>query len=227
MTLPWQCGANKEAHVSERKSPSPTLLPITVVPAIPVLAPQAPVPSSPQKEEIIYDPCWQNTSLAAIHSTPLATPSSSGTLAVQMEHRPYSATLPSIFTPTSLSTTVPDLPPHRYRQFEYYERTITTAKSVIGRSLLSPGIPWPVLAPLGGVLSVPYMLDKKVLLDNMREFICSYAEWKLMPFNEVVRVMQQDWLILGSKVSSKKKKQVWGMNIARVIEGLCILMGPN
>jgi len=81
--LPWKNGVENEAHVSEKKSPSPTLLPITV-PAIPVPTLQAPVPPPPQKEEIPYDQYWQSTRFAAIRSTPAATPGGNGTLAVQM-----------------------------------------------------------------------------------------------------------------------------------------------
>jgi len=173
ITLPWQYGVEKEARVSERKSPSPTLQPITVVPAIPVPAPQAPVPSSPQNEEIIYDPYWQSTGLAAIHSAPFATPNSNGTLAVQMEDRQYSTTPTSISNPSSLNTTVPDIPPyhHRYHPcFEYYERAVTSAKSVNVGFLPIRSIPWPVLTLLTGKFPVPchhLLLGKKVMLDNM------------------------------------------------------------
>ena len=186
ITLPWQHGVEKEAHASERKSYSPTFPPITVIPAIPVPAPQSPVPSSPKKEEIIYDLCWQSAGLAAIHSAPFATPSSNDTLEVQMDRY--------------------------HRRFKYYERAITIAKSVDVGTLLIPDIPWPVLTPPTGefpILCHHPLLNEGVLLDSMREFICSYAEWKPMPFNEVTRVMHYDWLILESKLNSKRKKEGW------------------
>ena len=228
--LPWKNGVENEAHVSEKKTPSPTFLPITI-PAIPVPTLQATVPPPPQKEEIPYDHYWQSTRFAAIHSTPAATPGGNGTLAVQMEDCQYSTTPLSISSPYGLSTNVTDLPPyhHRYHPcFEYYERAVTTAKSISVGSLLVPTIPWPVLTPLTGEFPVPHhhhLLGEKVLLDNMQEFICLYAEWKHVPFNEVARVMQRDWLILDSKV---KPSKIGGkMIIKRVIEGFCVLMGRN
>jgi hypothetical protein len=225
--LPWQNEVEKERYEIEKKPHNPTALPSPVIPAMPIPACPAHIPSPPvptivdTKSTLTLTPLTLAATSEAVvnhciydHQSPLTfwtnlLPSDCLTPTNNLRIPP---------TPPAMPPPIPNVREHQ-ELLQRYEAKMIVAKGAGDKALTRSMIPWPVLISQFPLHPTDSSLSTTTLQANLQDFITSYSQWKQLSFEETSAIMLRDWVLVMSKLKPKKMTKI-KKTIDRVIDHL-------
>ena len=112
--------------------------------------------------------------------------------------------------PTASPSTLIPVQGHQ-ELLQRYEERVHAAKDVGCGVFGQSGPPWPVLIPHFPLRATDSSLGDATLEANLQYFVSSYAQWKRSSFEETSAIMLSDWVLILSKLQSKRQLSEFGV----------------